>query len=43
MATGAEQHGAAGERAMTQVRLALAVFFADPDRADDELVRAHQS
>ncbi|MER5974213.1 hypothetical protein ABT112_31665 [Streptomyces sp. NPDC002055] len=29
----AEQHGAAGERAMMQVRLALAVSFADPDRA----------
>ncbi|MFF4534228.1 ATP/GTP-binding protein [Streptomyces sp. NPDC001407] len=40
--TEAEQHGAAGERAMTQVRLALAVSFADPDRADDELALAHQ-
>ncbi|MEU2564961.1 ATP/GTP-binding protein [Streptomyces longispororuber] len=38
----AEQHGAAGERAMTQVRLALAVSFADPIRADDELTLAHQ-
>ncbi|MBM7169353.1 hypothetical protein JQK87_13200, partial [Streptomyces sp. G44] len=38
----AEQHGAAGERAMTQVRLALAVSFADPVRADDELALAHQ-
>lgn len=38
----AEQHGAAGERAMTQVRLALAVSFADPARAEDELVYAHQ-
>ncbi|MFG2887590.1 ATP/GTP-binding protein [Streptomyces sp. NPDC048297] len=38
----AEQHGAAGERAMMQVRLALAVSFADPDRADDELALAHQ-
>ncbi|MGI5451507.1 ATP/GTP-binding protein [Streptomyces sp. CA-243310] len=38
----AEQHGAAGERAMTQVRLALAVSFADPDRAEDELAYAHQ-
>ncbi|WP_372412095.1 ATP/GTP-binding protein [Streptomyces luteireticuli] len=40
--TEAEQHGAPGERAMTQVRLALAVSFADPDRADDELALAHQ-
>ncbi|KIF05681.1 ATP/GTP-binding protein, partial [Streptomyces sp. RSD-27] len=40
--TEAEQHGAAGERAMMQVRLALAVSFADPDRADDELALAHQ-
>ncbi|TDU67103.1 ATP/GTP-binding protein [Streptomyces sp. KS 21] len=38
----AEQHGAAGERAMMQVRLALAVSFADPDRAEDELALAHQ-
>ena len=38
----AEQRGAAGERAMTQVRLALAVSFADPDRAEDELAYAHQ-
>ncbi|MFJ3861544.1 hypothetical protein ACIPRL_35625 [Streptomyces sp. NPDC090085] len=38
----AEQHGAAGERAMMQVRLALAVSFADPARADDELALAHQ-
>ncbi|WP_329201634.1 MULTISPECIES: hypothetical protein [unclassified Streptomyces] len=38
----AEQHGAAGERAIMQVRLALAVSFADPDRADDELALAHQ-
>ncbi|MGW0537987.1 ATP/GTP-binding protein [Streptomyces sp. NPDC003032] len=38
----AEQHGAPGERAMTQVRLALAVSFADPHRADDELALAHQ-
>ncbi|MFE7513103.1 ATP/GTP-binding protein [Streptomyces sp. NPDC057540] len=38
----AEQHGAAGERAMMQVRLALAVSFADPDRAADELALAHQ-
>ncbi|MER6316587.1 hypothetical protein ABT237_22890 [Streptomyces sp. NPDC001581] len=38
----AEQHGAAGERAMMQVRLALAVSFADPMRADDELALAHQ-
>ncbi|MEW2623599.1 hypothetical protein [Streptomyces sp. NPDC048106] len=38
----AEQHGAVGERAMMQVRLALAVSFADPDRADDELALADQ-
>jgi predicted negative regulator of RcsB-dependent stress response len=38
----AEQHGAPGERAMAQVRLALALSFADPDRAADELVLAHQ-
>ncbi|MDX5566606.1 ATP/GTP-binding protein, partial [Streptomyces sp. ID05-04B] len=38
----AEQHGAPGERAMMQVRLALAVSFADPDRAADELALAHQ-
>ncbi|MET9954453.1 ATP/GTP-binding protein [Streptomyces sp. NPDC006339] len=38
----AEQHAAAGERAMMQVRLALAVSFADPVRADDELALAHQ-
>ncbi|MGW7369443.1 hypothetical protein ACWGI8_40005 [Streptomyces sp. NPDC054841] len=38
----AEQRGAAGERAMTQVRLALAVSFANPGRADDELALAHQ-
>ncbi|MEU7038811.1 ATP/GTP-binding protein [Streptomyces sp. NPDC046237] len=38
----AEQHGAAGERAMMQVRLALAVSFADPDRADAEVALAHQ-
>ncbi|MFJ6785299.1 ATP/GTP-binding protein [Streptomyces yangpuensis] len=38
----AEQHGAAGERAMMQVRLALAVSFADPVRANDELALAHQ-
>ncbi|MFF8868044.1 ATP/GTP-binding protein [Streptomyces sp. NPDC015139] len=38
----AEQHGAAGERAMMQVRLALAVSFAAPVRADDELALAHQ-
>ncbi|WP_424893311.1 ATP/GTP-binding protein [Streptomyces sp. XH2] len=38
----AEQHGAAGERAMMQVRLALAAAFADPARADDELALAHQ-
>ncbi|OIJ95387.1 ATP/GTP-binding protein [Streptomyces colonosanans] len=38
----AEQHGATGERAMMQVRLALAVSFADPDRSADELALAHQ-
>ncbi|MFE5549219.1 hypothetical protein ACFQ71_36105 [Streptomyces sp. NPDC056534] len=38
----AEQHGAADERAMMQVRLALAVSFADPARAGDELALAHQ-
>ncbi|MCX5434721.1 hypothetical protein OHU11_41825 (plasmid) [Streptomyces sp. NBC_00257] len=38
----AEQHGAVGERAMTQVRLALALSFADPVRAGDELALAHQ-
>ncbi|WP_405813163.1 ATP/GTP-binding protein [Streptomyces sp. NBC_00040] len=38
----AEQHGAVGERAMMQVRLALAVSFADPDRVDEELALAHQ-
>ncbi|MEV5138924.1 ATP/GTP-binding protein [Streptomyces syringium] len=38
----AEEHGATGERAMMQVRLALALSFADPDRADAELSLAHQ-
>ncbi|MFF8918445.1 ATP/GTP-binding protein [Streptomyces sp. NPDC015032] len=38
----AEQHNAVGERAMTQVRLALALSFADPGRAGDELALAHQ-
>ncbi|MFE7112870.1 ATP/GTP-binding protein [Streptomyces sp. NPDC057575] len=38
----AEQHDAAGERAMTQVRLALALSFADPAQAGDELALAHQ-
>ncbi|MEV8457688.1 ATP/GTP-binding protein [Streptomyces sp. NPDC052095] len=38
----AEQHGAAGERAVTQVRLALVLSFADPARADDELALAYQ-
>ncbi|MFI1733022.1 hypothetical protein ACH40E_28195 [Streptomyces acidicola] len=33
---------AAGERAITQTRLALAAEWADPDRADDELALAHQ-
>ncbi|MEV5203223.1 ATP/GTP-binding protein [Streptomyces sp. NPDC053720] len=40
--TEAEQHSAVGERAMTQVRLALALSFADPARAGDELALAHQ-
>ncbi|MFI1177519.1 ATP/GTP-binding protein [Streptomyces melanogenes] len=40
--TEAEQHDAPGERAMAQVRLALAVSFADPVRAADELALAHQ-
>ncbi|MEU3407550.1 ATP/GTP-binding protein [Streptomyces sp. NPDC006670] len=40
--TEAEEHGAAGERAMMQVRLALALSFADPDRADAELSLARQ-
>ncbi|MFF4754980.1 hypothetical protein ACWD5R_33195 [Streptomyces sp. NPDC002514] len=38
----AEHHGAAGERAIAQTRLALATAFADPERADDELALAHQ-
>ncbi|MFJ1751279.1 ATP/GTP-binding protein [Streptomyces sp. NPDC088116] len=38
----AEQHQAAGETAIVQVRLALAAAFADPVRADDELTLAHQ-
>ncbi|MFB9485503.1 hypothetical protein ACFFSH_40025, partial [Streptomyces filamentosus] len=38
----AEQHAAASKRAMMQVRLALAVSFADPARAADELALAHQ-
>ncbi|MFF9526911.1 hypothetical protein ACF1DV_33785 [Streptomyces achromogenes] len=38
----AEQHNAAGERAIAQVRLALAVAFTDPDRAADELTLADQ-
>ncbi|MEV3926453.1 MULTISPECIES: hypothetical protein [Actinomycetes] len=38
----AEQHDAAGERAMTQVRLAFALSFTDPVRAEDELALAHQ-
>ncbi|WP_329625956.1 ATP/GTP-binding protein (plasmid) [Streptomyces sp. NBC_01255] len=38
----AEDHGAAGERAMMQVRLALALSFADPVRAGEELALAHQ-
>ncbi|MEW1725069.1 ATP/GTP-binding protein [Streptomyces sp. NPDC093109] len=38
----AEHHGAAGERAMMQVRLALAMSFTDPVRAGEELALAHQ-
>ncbi|MFE2537262.1 hypothetical protein [Streptomyces sp. NPDC059371] len=38
----AEQHGAVGEGAMMQARLALAPSFADPHRANDELALAHQ-
>ncbi|MDG4537131.1 ATP/GTP-binding protein [Streptomyces sp. AV19] len=38
----AEQHGVAGERATTQAHLALATAFADPTRADDELLLAQQ-
>ncbi|MFF3558253.1 ATP/GTP-binding protein [Streptomyces tsukubensis] len=38
----AEQHNASGERAIAQVRLALATAFADPVRAGDELDLAHQ-
>ncbi|MBJ7002727.1 ATP/GTP-binding protein [Streptomyces sp. CRPSP2-6A1] len=33
----AEQHGMAGETAMSQAHLAFAVAFTDPRRADDEL------
>ncbi|QIB49575.1 ATP/GTP-binding protein (plasmid) [Streptomyces aureoverticillatus] len=40
--TEAEQHGAAGEKAITQTRLALVHAFADPARADDELALARQ-
>ncbi|GGW25493.1 hypothetical protein [Streptomyces alanosinicus] len=35
--TEAEQHGAAGQRAVAQTLLALVTAFADPDRADEEL------
>src|SRR5579884_2097400 len=35
--TDAEQHGVAGERAIAQTQLALAVAFGDPAQADDEL------
>ncbi|WP_260868081.1 ATP/GTP-binding protein [Streptomyces sp. SAJ15] len=35
--TEAEQHGIAGERATSQAQRALALAFADPDLADDEL------
>ncbi|WP_058042940.1 hypothetical protein [Streptomyces roseifaciens] len=38
----AEHHGVAGERATTQAHLALATTFADPTRADDELLLAQQ-
>ncbi|MFB7747325.1 ATP/GTP-binding protein [Streptomyces sp. NPDC056132] len=40
--TEAEQHNAAGERAMAQVRIALATAFTDPVRATDELALADQ-
>ncbi|MCQ8772094.1 ATP/GTP-binding protein [Streptomyces telluris] len=38
----AEQHGVAGEQATTQAHLALVTAFADPTRADDELLLAQQ-
>ncbi|MFI9366505.1 ATP/GTP-binding protein [Kitasatospora sp. NPDC053057] len=38
----AEQHGAPGERAIAQTRLALVTAFADPDRADEEIDLARQ-
>ncbi|MGP3691077.1 ATP/GTP-binding protein [Streptomyces sp. IBSNAI002] len=38
----AEERGVAGERAMMQVRLGLALSFADPTRAAVELSLAHQ-
>ncbi|MFI6689190.1 ATP/GTP-binding protein [Streptomyces sp. NPDC050485] len=38
--TEAEQHGNAGEQAIAQARLALAIAFADPARADDEIALA---
>ncbi|MDH6707393.1 putative negative regulator of RcsB-dependent stress response [Kitasatospora sp. MAA19] len=38
----AEQHGAPGERAIAQTRLALVTAFADPDRADEEIALARQ-
>ncbi|MFE0043826.1 ATP/GTP-binding protein [Streptomyces albireticuli] len=38
----AEQHGNAGEQAITQARLTLAVAFTDPARADDEIALATQ-
>ncbi|MFE9427714.1 ATP/GTP-binding protein [Kitasatospora sp. NPDC006697] len=40
--TEAEQHDAAGERAIAQTRLALVTAFTDPDRAGEELALAHQ-
>ncbi|MCJ0875251.1 ATP/GTP-binding protein [Streptomyces sp. AP-93] len=38
----AEQHGNAGEQAISQARLTLAVAFTDPARADDEITLATQ-
>lgn len=38
----AEQHGNAGEQAISQARLTVAVAFTDPARADDEIALAHQ-
>ncbi|THA53136.1 ATP/GTP-binding protein [Streptomyces sp. A1136] len=38
----AEQHGVAGERAISQAQRALVLAFTDPDTADDELHLAEQ-